>query len=64
MQGHSKVVLGQPKANSTQAEARLRQDGTRRQTLWPLVKDRAISQEEYDDAVQANLEAQAGGRCG
>ena len=25
----------------------------------PLVKDRAISQEEYDDAVQANLEAKA-----
>jgi membrane fusion protein (multidrug efflux system) len=25
----------------------------------PLVKDKAISQEEYDDAVQANLEAEA-----
>ena len=25
----------------------------------PLVKDKAISQEEYDDAVQANLEAKA-----
>ena len=25
----------------------------------PLVKDRAISQEEYDDAVQADLEAKA-----
>ena len=25
----------------------------------PLIKDKAISQEEYDDAVQANLEAEA-----
>jgi membrane fusion protein (multidrug efflux system) len=42
-----------------QAEARLGKTGLDVKRNEPLVKDKAISQEEYDDAVQANMEAEA-----
>ncbi|MDB6039396.1 MAG: efflux transporter, family, subunit [Verrucomicrobiales bacterium] len=42
-----------------QAEARLGKTVLDVKRYAPLLKDRAISQEEYDDAVQANLEARA-----
>jgi membrane fusion protein (multidrug efflux system) len=54
-----KAVLGQAKGQLAQAEARLGKTELDVKRYAPLVKDRAISQEEYDDAVQANLEAQA-----
>ena len=53
------AALDQAKGQLAQAEAQARQNRARRQTLRSLVKDKAISQEEYDDAVQANLEANA-----
>jgi len=54
-----KAVLGQAKGQLAQAEARLGKTELDVKRYAPLVKDRAISQEEYDDTVQANLEAQA-----
>jgi len=54
-----KALLDQAKGQLAQAEARLGKTELDVKRYAPLVKDRAISQEEYDDAVQANLEAQA-----
>jgi membrane fusion protein (multidrug efflux system) len=53
------AVLDQAKGTLAQAEARLGKTELDVKRYAPLVKDRAISQEEYDDAVQANLEAKA-----
>ncbi len=53
------AVLDQDKGLLAQARARLGKTELDVKRYGPLVKDRAISQEEYDDAVQANLEAQA-----
>jgi membrane fusion protein (multidrug efflux system) len=53
------AVLDQAKGLLAQAEARLGKAELDVKRYAPLVKDRAISQEEYDDAVQANLEAKA-----
>lgn len=49
----------QAKGLLAQAEARLGKTELDVKRYAPLVKDKAISQEEYDDAVQANLEAKA-----
>src|SRR5438132_6157071 len=54
-----KAVLDQAKGQLAQAQARLGKTELDVKRYAPLVKDKAISQEEYDDAVQANLEAQA-----
>ena len=54
-----KAVLAQAKGQLAQAEARLGKTELDVKRYGPLVKDKAISQEEYDDAVQANLEARA-----
>jgi len=54
-----KAALDQAKGQLAQAEARLGKTDLDVKRYAPLVKDKAISQEEYDDAVQANLEAQA-----
>jgi membrane fusion protein (multidrug efflux system) len=54
-----KASLDQAKGQLAQAQARLGKTELDVKRYAPLVKDRAISQEEYDDAVQANLEAQA-----
>src|SRR5579859_958393 len=43
-----------------QAEARFGKTQLDVKRYAPLVKDKAISQEEYDNAIQANLEAEAG----
>jgi membrane fusion protein (multidrug efflux system) len=43
----------------SQAEARLGKTQLDVKRYGPLVKDKAISQEEYDNAVQANMEADA-----
>jgi len=53
------AVLDQASGQLAQAEARLGKTELDVKRYAPLVKDRAISQEEYDDAVQANLEAKA-----
>ena len=53
------AALDQAKGQLAQAEARLGKTELDVKRYAPLVKDRAISQEEYDDAVQANLEAKA-----
>ena len=53
------AALDQAKGLLAQAEARLGKTELDVKRYAPLVKDRAISQEEYDDAVQANLEAKA-----
>ena len=53
------AVLDQAKGQLAQAEARLGKTELDVKRYAPLVKDRAISQEEFDDAVQANLEAKA-----
>src|SRR5438552_8343338 len=53
------AALDQAKGQLAQAEAKLRKTELDVKRYAPLVKDKAISQEEYDDAVQANLEAQA-----
>jgi membrane fusion protein (multidrug efflux system) len=53
------AALDQAKGQLAQAEARLGKTQLDVKRYAPLVKDKAISQEEYDDAVQANLEAQA-----
>ena len=54
-----KAALNQAKGVLAQAEAKLGKTELDVKRYGPLVKDKAISQEEYDDAVQANLEAQA-----
>jgi membrane fusion protein (multidrug efflux system) len=54
-----KAALDQAKGILAQAEARLGKTELDVKRYAPLVKDRAISQEEYDDAAQANLEAKA-----
>jgi membrane fusion protein (multidrug efflux system) len=53
------ATLDQAKGALAQAEAKLGKTELDVKRYAPLVKDRAISQEEYDDAVQANLEAKA-----
>ena len=53
------AALGQAKGLLAQAEAKLGKTELDVKRYAPLVKDKAISQEEYDDAVQANLEAKA-----
>src|SRR5438876_551603 len=53
------AALDQAKGQLAKAEARLGKTELDVKRYAPLVKDKAISQEEYDDAVQANLEAQA-----
>jgi membrane fusion protein (multidrug efflux system) len=53
------AVLDQAKGQLAQAEARYGKTELDVKRYAPLVKDRAISQEEYDDAVQADLEAKA-----
>ena len=53
------AALDQAKGQLAQAEARRGKTALDVKRYAPLVKDKAISQEEYDDAVQANLEAEA-----
>src|SRR5438876_6138647 len=53
------AALDQTKGQLAQAEAKLGKTELDVKRYAPLVKDKAISQEEYDDAVQANLEAEA-----
>ena len=53
------ALLDQAKGQLAQAEARRGKTELDVKRYAPLVKDRAISQEEYDDAVQADLEAKA-----
>jgi membrane fusion protein (multidrug efflux system) len=53
------AALDQAVGLQAQAEARLGKTELDVKRYAPLVKTRAISQEEYDDAVQANLEAKA-----
>src|SRR5215831_9167057 len=53
------AALDQAKGQLAQAEAKQGKTELDVKRYGPLVKDKAISQEEYDDAVQANLEAQA-----
>jgi RND family efflux transporter MFP subunit len=53
------AALDHAKGLLAQAEARLGKTRLDVKRYEPLVKDKAISQEEYDDAVQANLEAEA-----
>jgi len=53
------AALDQAKGALAQAEARLGKTELDVKRYGPLVKDKAVSQEEYDDAVQANLEAKA-----
>ncbi len=54
-----KAALDQAKGLLAQAEAKLGKTELDVKRYGPLVKTKAISQEEYDDAVQANLEAKA-----
>jgi membrane fusion protein (multidrug efflux system) len=53
------AALDQAKGLLAQAEAKLGKTELDVKRYGPLVKDKAISQQEYDDAVQANLEAKA-----
>ncbi len=53
------AALDQAKGQLAQADARLGKTELDVKRYAPLVKDKAISQQEYDDAVQANLEAKA-----
>src|SRR5580700_6707178 len=53
------AALDQAKGLLAQAEARLGKTDLDVKRYAPLVKEKAISQEEYDDAVQAQLEATA-----
>jgi membrane fusion protein (multidrug efflux system) len=53
------AALDQAKGILAQTEARFGKTKLDVKRFEPLVKYKAISQEEYDDAVQANLEAQA-----
>jgi membrane fusion protein (multidrug efflux system) len=54
-----KAALDQAKGLLAQAEAKSGKTELDVRRYRPLVKDKAISQEEYDDAVQADLEAKA-----
>jgi membrane fusion protein (multidrug efflux system) len=54
-----KALLDQAKGVLAQAEARSTKTELDEKRYRPLVKDQAISQEEYDNAVQADLEAKA-----
>jgi membrane fusion protein (multidrug efflux system) len=53
------AALDQAKGLLAQTQARLGKTELDVKRYAPLLKDKAISQEEYDDAVQARLEAQA-----
>ena len=53
------AALDQSKGVLAQAEARFGKTKLDVKRYEPLVKDKAISQEEYDDSVQANIEAEA-----
>jgi membrane fusion protein (multidrug efflux system) len=53
------AAMDQAKGLMAQAEAKLGKTELDVKRYAPLVKDKAISQEEYDDSVQANLEAKA-----
>lgn len=53
------AALDQAKGVLAQTAARQGKTDLDVKRYAPLVKDKAISQEEYDDAVQANIEAQA-----
>jgi membrane fusion protein, multidrug efflux system len=53
------AVFDQANGQLAQAEARRGKTELDVKRYAPLVKDKAISQEEYDDAVQADLEAKA-----
>ena len=53
------AALDQAEGQLAQAEARRGKTELDVKRYAPLVKDKAISQEEYDDAVQADLEAKA-----
>jgi membrane fusion protein (multidrug efflux system) len=53
------AALDQAKGVLAQAEARFGKTELDVKRYAPLVKDKAISQEEYDDAVQADIEAKA-----
>ncbi len=53
------AALDQAKGLLAEAEARYGKTQLDVKRYGPLVKDRAISQEEYDDAVQSDLEAKA-----
>jgi len=53
------AALDQAKGLLAQAEARRGKTELDVERFAPLVKVKAVSQEEYDDAVQANLEAKA-----
>ncbi|HEX4119695.1 MAG TPA: efflux RND transporter periplasmic adaptor subunit [Verrucomicrobiae bacterium] len=53
------AVLDQANGELAEAQARLGKTELDVKRYAPLVKDRAISQEEFDDAVQANLGAKA-----
>jgi len=54
-----KAALDQARGLLAQAEAKLGKTELDVKRYGPLVKTKAISQEEYDDAVQANLAAKA-----
>jgi len=53
------AALDQAKGQLAQADAKLGKTELDVKRYAPLVKNKAISQEEYDDSVQANLEAKA-----
>jgi RND family efflux transporter MFP subunit len=53
------AALEQAKGALAQAEARFGKTELDVKRYAPLVKDKAVSQEEYDNAVQANIEANA-----
>jgi RND family efflux transporter MFP subunit len=53
------AALEQTQGALAQAEARFGKTELDIKRYAPLVKDKAISQEEYDNAVQANIEAKA-----
>jgi membrane fusion protein (multidrug efflux system) len=53
------AALDQANGQLAQTEARLGKTELDVKRYAPLLKDKAVSQEEYDDAVQANLEAKA-----
>jgi len=53
------AVLNQARGSLAQAEAQLEKTALDVKRYTPLAKTQAISQEELDDAVQANLAAQA-----
>ena len=54
-----KAALAQAEGVLAQAKAKLGKTELDVKRYGPLVKDKAISQEEFDDAFQANLEAKA-----